>query len=317
MDALERLTNLVALLLETRRPLTFEQIVDELAGQYPDNPVARRSTFERDKALLRSEGVPLRQKVLGGEYAGQSAYWIDRNDFELTDVDLTPAERRALQMALATVHLGASWGEEAWWKLERAEDEPLDGRVPIAATLPVHDALPVIHGAIRERCEIRFGYRGRDRRLQPYGLLARDGQWYVAGLDVEVGERRTFRLDRFDPGEVTCGDPGAFERPAGFRPADAFPADARLVGDGGDGPLRATVVVDAPRAIVMAAQGNAGDIVERRGDGSVVFDVPCVNRSAFRSWLFDLGASAEVLGPPEMRDEVIAWLRALADGGRA
>lgn len=314
MDALERLTNLVALLLEARRPLTLEQIVDELRGQYPDGAVARRSTFERDKALLRAEGVPLRQQVLTGAQAGQTGYWIERSDFELADLDLTLQERRALQMALATVHLGESWGHEAWWKLERADDEPLGTRVPVAATLPAHVALPAIHGAIRDRSEIEFAYRGRRRRVRPYGLLARDGQWYVVGFDTEVADLRSFRLDRFDRPEVRCGEPGAFERPPGFRPAEAFPADARLVGDHGDGPSTAHVLVDAPRAAVLLAQGTGGEVVERRHDGSIVFEVPCVNGAAFRSWLLDLGVEAEVLSPAAVRDDIVSWLQQLAGG---
>ena len=35
-DRVERLTNLLALLLETRRPLTLHEIASELGGQYPD-----------------------------------------------------------------------------------------------------------------------------------------------------------------------------------------------------------------------------------------------------------------------------------------
>lgn len=151
--------------------------------------------------------------------------------------------------------------------------------------------------------------------MHPYGLLARDGHWYVVGHDVDAGERRSFRLDRFDGPEVRRGESGAFERPAGVRPAEAFPADARLVGDPGDGPQRARVLVDAPRAALVEVQVG-GDVVERRPDGGVVFDVPCVNRSAFRSWLFELGTMAEVLDPPEIRDEVVTWLRALAMGSR-
>ena len=51
-DALERITNLVALLLETRSPLTLEQIANELAGQYPAGEAALRGSFERAKACL-------------------------------------------------------------------------------------------------------------------------------------------------------------------------------------------------------------------------------------------------------------------------
>ena len=59
VDALERITNLVALLLETRAPLTLEQIANELRGQYPEGEVALRGAFERDKSLLREIGVPI------------------------------------------------------------------------------------------------------------------------------------------------------------------------------------------------------------------------------------------------------------------
>lgn len=312
MDPLERLTNLVALLLETRRPLTLEQIADELDGQYPAVLSSRRSAFERDKALLRAEGVPIRQVVLTGDLAGQTGYWIERSDFELADIDLTPQERQAVQVALATVHLGASWGQEAWWKLERAYDEAPDAVVPVAATLPVHDHLPIIHAAVRDRAELGFGYRGTGRRLQPYGLLARDGHWYVVGYDLEASAVRVYRLDRFDTTEVVRGEPGTFTRPEGFRASEAFPADARLVGDAGEGARRAHVLIDASRASVVVAQRGAGELLEQRPDGSVVLEVPCVNRAAFRSWLFDLGAEAEVLGPQDVRHEVIGWLRSLA-----
>ena len=37
VDRVERLTNLLALLLETTRPLSMIEIVGELDGQYPDD----------------------------------------------------------------------------------------------------------------------------------------------------------------------------------------------------------------------------------------------------------------------------------------
>jgi hypothetical protein len=38
-----------------------------------------------------------------------------------------------------------------------------------------------------------------------------------------------------------------------------------------------------------------------------------VNREAFRTWVLELLDHAEVLAPPELRDELIAWLDALVD----
>ena len=44
-DALERITNLIALLLETSQPLTLDQIVHEL-GQYPAPPPTKEELAE-------------------------------------------------------------------------------------------------------------------------------------------------------------------------------------------------------------------------------------------------------------------------------
>jgi hypothetical protein len=44
----------------------------------------------------------------------------------------------------------------------------------------------------------------------------------------------------------------------------------------------------------------------------VVFEVPCSNVVAFRSWLLGLGLHAEVLAPADVRAEVIQWLTRIA-----
>ena len=66
-DRVERLTNLLALLLETREPLTLDVIAAELGGQYPDGHDARRASFERDKAALRDIGIEISSETLTGD----------------------------------------------------------------------------------------------------------------------------------------------------------------------------------------------------------------------------------------------------------
>jgi hypothetical protein len=39
--------------------------------------------------------------------------------------------------------------------------------------------------------------------------------------------------------------------------------------------------------------------------------LPVVNRAAFRSWVLDLLDHAEVLGPDDLRDDLVAWLDAI------
>jgi hypothetical protein len=54
-------------------------------------------------------------------------------------------------------------------------------------------------------------------------------------------------------------------------------------------------------------------VVGRSSDGALDVEVPCANPDAFRSWLIGLGAHAEVLGPPAVREAFVAWLRAIAE----
>ena len=54
----ERVLNLLAHLLDTRRAITREEIVHDVAG-YPPQITAYRRAFERDKETLRGMGVPL------------------------------------------------------------------------------------------------------------------------------------------------------------------------------------------------------------------------------------------------------------------
>ena len=300
-DALERITNLVALLLETRAPLTLEQIINEL-GQYPAGEAAQRGAFERDKAMLRELGVPIESEVLAGSDAGKTAYRIDRRRYELTDLDLTAEERHALQLAVAAARL--SEGEFGLLKLGAA------GVVAssVVANIPDDPALPALREAAAQRAVATFRYRDTVRRLQPFSVLLRDGSWYVIGHDDGHDEVRTYRVDRIDGG-VEVGEPGMFERPTGFDLKSVFPSDPKLLGDATAS--RAVVRVDAPRA--RAAETSLGSlaIVRRDPDGGLEVEVPCANLDAFRSWLFGLGPHAEVLSPPDVRESVIEWLREL------
>jgi predicted DNA-binding transcriptional regulator YafY len=79
VNSAERMLNLVALLSESSRPLTLEDISNKMRGQYPEKPEARRTAFERDKKSLRKLGVPITMQTLAGSDAGKTEYSIDRS----------------------------------------------------------------------------------------------------------------------------------------------------------------------------------------------------------------------------------------------
>jgi predicted DNA-binding transcriptional regulator YafY len=309
VDRVERLTNLLALLLETTEPLSLVQIAGELEGQYPEGQVARRGAFERDKAALREIGVPIEGIIqAGGPYAGQTRYRIDRRAYELADLQLDDDERRALQVAVAAIRTGSDLGQEALWKVGAGIAEP---EHPVAVAVPSLPVLPRLREAVATRAVVSFRYRDLDREVEPWALVLREGFWYLVGHDRGRGARRTFRVDRLDAeAEVQVGPRGAFERPVDLDPATAIPSDPKLLGVGE--PIEVVVLVDAARARRVEHEVGPERVTERRADGSIVVTVPTANPVAFRSWVLGMLEHAEVLAPPAVRDDVVAWLEAVA-----
>ncbi|MEY2975189.1 MAG: putative proteasome accessory factor [Actinomycetota bacterium] len=308
MDRVERLTNLLALLLETREPLTLVQIAGELAGQYPDAAQARRAAFERDKAALREIGVVISTETLSGDRAGEMAYRVRREDFELPDLGLEPDEVRALQVALAATRPDSPAGEEALWKL----GGHVNGQGgPVRVHLPELDVLPSLRTAVARRAVLSFGYAGSVRRLQPWGLVLRDGFWYLVGHDIDRGERRTFRVDRVE-GSPTLDGEGRFERPPDLDLRTALPADPMMLGADHHRVRTARILVAPRRAVAVERELGAERVLARHDDGSIEVAVPYANLGALRSWVIGLLEDAVVLEPDDLRDHIIEWLQEVA-----
>ena len=200
LDRLERVTDLVLVLLDTRQPLTLDAIAHQVPG-YPTEHSARRQAFERDKRLLRDEGIPvLTQRLPGNEQYG---YQIDRESFYLPDLELEPDEQVALHLAVAGVHLGDPSGRDALLKLGAAglgDVRPIASLVPPAALIELFEA-------VRTHAPATFAYRGEERRVAPVGLWFRFGHWYLVAWDLTRSAVRTFRVDRIE-GDVVRGEAG-------------------------------------------------------------------------------------------------------------
>ena len=310
VDRVERLTNLLALLLETSQPLTMIEVCGELAGQYPDEERNRRAAFERDKAALRDLGVPIETESNLGQ-GTPATYRIDRRAYELSDLDLDADERRALQVAVAAVRTDASAGRNAIWKLGGSTAGEVG---PVSAVLPDRPELPIIRAAVANRSTITFVYRDEQRLVDPWGLLLRGGFWYVVGHDHGRDAKRTFRIDRFggSSDDIEVGPVGAFERPESFDPREAFPTDPKQIGHAvGDG-LMAVVRIDDERAPAVEREVGSDRVIDRHADGSIDVQVAASNIDAFRSWVIGLLDHAVVISPPQVRSAIMDWLAAVS-----
>lgn len=309
-DRFERLANLVTFLLDAgeRRAgggATYAEIVGSIPG-YPEGDEARRRAFERDKKLLRDEDIPLVE--LDGRYR------IPPDEYYLPDLGLSEDEQLALQLAVAAVPVGEG-GAEGLQKLTGAGVGDLGGTSALA-DLDEHPLLPTLHAAIRKRATVTFVRDGADRTVEPASLFFRDGHWYLFGFDRLRAADRNFRVDRID-GDVAVGEHGGFA--ARSAPDEMMPKQPWLFGGDGDGdaagdePETAIVRVDAVMsARAIARAGASAGVVRDDADGSVTLTMPVRNRASFREWVLGMLDHAEVVGPPAVRDDVVAWLRAMA-----
>lgn len=336
---MERLVNLLVALLDTRRPLTREELRQRVGGYSEDKDNFHRN-FERDKDLLRQMGIPIVAEALAtsGTDEPTTGYRVPRDLYELPDPGLEEDELVALNLAVSAVAMeGTARGAAttALWKLaaasskagvpgpagagpERPATPSPDGPPgavgsPTAsvpgplADLPADERVAALFAAVAECRACQFGYNGVSRRVDPWRLSYRQGRWYLAGFDHGRGAERLFRVDRI-AGDVHVEDvSGAFERPHGV--AAGPPPPWRL---GDDEEVVVELRVDASHLPWVTALAGGEALVATEADGSGRLRLPVTNREAFRGFVLGLLDHAEVLGPPEMRDEMTSWLLSLA-----
>jgi predicted DNA-binding transcriptional regulator YafY len=303
VNRLERLINLVAALLDSPRPLTADELRLRVPG-YPDDRASFRRAFERDKEALREMGVPLTLETVGDSPAeGVEGYRILKEAYYLTDPGLEADELAALHLAASAVELEGAEGLQALWKLGGVVAE--EGPTPARAALPAPAHLVDLFAAVSQCRPVTFTYRTQPRRIDPHALNFRNGHWYVVGRDDASNEERSFRVDRIESEVEADGPEGSFVVP--LRTREQPPPWQMGDGEAVDGLL----LVDSDQASWAIAHVGASAVVEHRGDGGVVLAVPVTNREAFRSFVLGFLEHAEVLGPPELRDDVSSWLEAL------
>ncbi|ONI81395.1 transcriptional regulator [Actinosynnema sp. ALI-1.44] len=83
------------------------------------------------------------------------------------------------------------------------------------------DVLLTVAEAARDRRPVKLAYTAShggvsERVVDPYGVVAHSGRWYLTGFDSTSEQVRTFRADRITDVAV---QPGTFDVPPGFDPA--------------------------------------------------------------------------------------------------
>jgi proteasome accessory factor B len=307
----ERLLSLVVCLLSANRYLTAAQIREAVPG-YPDSFEAFKRMFERDKDELRELGIPLETGV-NSSSEDEPGYRISRQAYELPEIRLEPDEAAVLGLAARVWRRAelAGAAEGALLKLRAAGIEAEDVTQPgIEPRLQTGEAaFGPLWEAVRDRRAVTFSYRGagrseaQQRCLEPWGVVNRNGRWYVVGQDTERGEQRVFRLSRVEGPVRFTSAAGAVVVPAG--------ADVRAA-------VRAWDFEPPPqRSGVLRVRHGTGHSLRRHAVTAVpaaqpgwdIIEVPYSDTGWWGEHLASFGADVVVLEPPDLREAVIGRLK--------
>lgn len=191
-------------------------------------------TVRRYVAHLTDLGIPVQS--LRGRYGGYRLAPGHR----MPPLMLTDEEALAVLVGLIAgrragwVTASAAAAQSAVAKLQRVLPEALGRRLgavtqtteftgrPRSHVAPQTGVLLLLAEAVRDRSPVAITYtagngRRTQRTVQPSGIVAHSGRWYVTAADSRSGETRTFRMDRIVDPQLLAG---RFEVPAGFDPAE-------------------------------------------------------------------------------------------------
>ncbi|MGY1857322.1 helix-turn-helix transcriptional regulator [Modestobacter sp. SYSU DS0290] len=313
----ERLVNLVIALLGTRQYVSAAKIRATVPGYEPDDGTDRadeafKRMFERDKAELREIGVPL-ETGRTSVFDTEDGYRIARADYELPEITLTGEEAAAVGLALRLWQSAqlAGAAQSALVKLRAAGVDVDPGRVlPIQPRLDAGEpAFEPCYAAARDRRVLTFDYRRPDeqrparRRVQPWGVVAWHGRWYLVGHDLDRQAPRVFRLSRVAGTPKASGPAGAFAPPPDL--------DLASVVAGSEQREEQVVVVRARPGTAIGLRRHA-TVLGTSEDGDDRLELRTTEPWALADQLAAYGADVLVESPPRMREAVVERLTRLA-----
>lgn len=308
--------NLFIALLVSRQYLTKERIREAVEGYDDKDDAAFDRMFERDKIELRELGIIVETGSNDKYFEDEVGYRIKRDEVELPDIDLTREEAAVIGLAAQVwEHAGLASDSTAALVKLKAAGITVDTSVlrmvepRLSASEPSFDSM---WEAATKRIPVTFDYKRpgaetKTRSVQPWGVISWHGRWYMAGLDIDRGEPRVFRLTRVQGGVRLAGPPGSYEIPEG--------TDLKEL-------AKTLFPQPALGAAVIRVRKGRGQSLRKSADSVIPvddeFDELRVSYSSpweLASEIASYGPDAIAVAPPEVRAEVIGRLRAAVDAG--
>jgi proteasome accessory factor C len=327
-EKLIRQLSLISFLMAQGRPASALEIKREVEGYSDMNDDAFARRFYADRAELESLGITLQVEKPGESLQGYESelYSLPPENFYLDAIEFSDDELAALQTALHLLDGEFAYAEplrlalqQVSWGRPSPLTSPEANAVEVRMTAKADGAeisqrLSKIETAISRRKRIEFSYYTieRDsqekRKVDPYHLVYRGGQFYLIGHSHERDAVRVFRLSRIK-GKVSYASKAEhdFSAPEDFDRRDyARRAEWQL------GEIQGTAKVFLSERIAWLVERDFGAYGEIRratkADGApskgVIFETEYASARQMVAWVLHWRRNATVLEPDELAEEV-------------
>ena len=333
-EKLIRQLSLISFLMAQGRPVSALEIKREVEGYSDMNDDAFARRFYADRAELESLGIQLGVEKPGEGFFEAELYSLPPENFYLDEIEFAAEELAALSTALLLLTDGGfayaeplrlalqqvAWGHPN--PLSEGERAPVEMAMTASAGgRDLSQRLSKIETAISRRKTIEFTYftmeRGEEekRKVDPYHLVFRGGQFYLIGHAHERDAVRVFRLSRIQ-GKVGYASKAEHD----FSPPEDF--DRRDYGSRADwqlGETQGTAKIFVRERIAWLIERDFGEFGELRpavkadnapGKGQV-FETSYASVRELIAWVLRWRQNAEVLEPADLREETEARLALL------
>ena len=302
--------------------MTLQRQPNQKAADLAEKIGVSVRTLHRYFVMLEEIGIPIYAER--GPYGGFSLV----RGYKLPPLVLTPEEATAIYLgtSLVTEMWGQLYQEAAGGAMAKLENMLPDAQLAEIAwarrslvATGMHRADPGMQAPIleklrraaREHRQVDMGYQSTlrsgltQRQVDPYALVHRAGWWYLVGYCHLRDALRTFRVNRIQSIELSA---------LTFQPPGDFDVHAYLEREFADQPaIQAKLRFTAEGAYLARGNIFPWESLEDNPDGSVDVILSAPDLPWLASMTLSFGTLVTVLDPPELRDMVRDWARAVVE----
>lgn len=323
--------------MNTKRPenMTRQErlnfIVDRMRVQHDVTPTILSDELKISvRTIYRDLRFLQRGKSLNKRYSRKEGRYVFEQEMVIPPLSLTPSEALAIYYsacnpALSTDNFASRDLRGALTKVRNSLTPKLSGDSPDQVSIPVTEigysaesvqrpTIEMIRRAMRTNRKIGIKYWSsttdseRQIIVSPFVLEEKNGSLYLAGKSEQEGEIRAFKTVRIRAVELLAE---SFRFPRHFVPSNVF-EKAWESYNGQDEEIEVKVRFAASvSSLITDTPCRQFTAIQREPDGHLVYSTTVNSLKEIAWWIFSFGGNAEVISPPELRDQFVKQVNSL------